>query len=210
VDLTPSVVPPPPPVSATVLGGDIAAVKLTGFAPNAATMVFTAIADLHTGDEPRGVILDLRGNTGGSPTEVARLLGGFVHGKVWSIDIDRNGDRTANHTDDTIALLHRPLVVLTDRDCASACDAFSDAVKDLHIGTLVGTRTAGVVAGEAFGFLLNDGSLLGFPASYQVGAAGEIIDGIGVPPDYNAPVTPQTLSTGHDPAVDKAVSLLGN
>jgi len=43
-----------------------------------------------------------------------------------------------------------------------------------------------------------------------VGAAGEIIDGIGVAPDYNAPVTPQTLSTGHDPAVDRAVGLLGN
>ena len=70
-----------------------------------------------------------------------------MHGKVWGFDIDRNGVRTANHTDDTVALLHQPLVVLTDRDCVSAGDAFSDAVKDLHIGTLVGTRTAGDVAG---------------------------------------------------------------
>jgi carboxyl-terminal processing protease len=210
VNLTPSVLPPPPPVSATAPRGDIAEVKLAVFGPNAAAMVFTAIANLHRGDELKGVILDLRGNGGGSPTEVARLLGGFVHGKVWSTDVDRNGDRTANHTDDTVTLLHQPLVVLTDRNCASACDSFSDAVKDLHIGTLVGTRTAGVIAGPALPYLLNDGSLLGVPSAHTLGANGEIIDGIGVAPDYNAPVTPQALSTGHDPAVDKALSLLDN
>src|SRR5882757_3270441 len=210
LNLTPSVLPPPPPLSATAPRGDIAEIKLAVFGPNAAAMVFTAIANLHLGDKLKGVILDLRGNGGGSPTEVARLLGGFVHGKVWSTDIDRNGDRTANHTDDTVTLLHQPLVVLTDRNCASACDAFSDAVKDLHIGTLVGTRTAGVSAGAALPFLLNDGSLLGVATTHQVGADGEAIDGIGVAPDYNAPTTSQALSTGHDPAVDKALSLLGN
>ena len=210
VALTPGLVPRPPPVSATALGADIAEVKLTAFGPNAAAMVFTAIANLHLGDKLRGVILDLRGNGGGLPTEVARLLGGFVHGKVWGFDVDRNGVRTANHTDDTVALLHQPLVVLTDRDCVSACDAFSDAVKDLHIGTLVGTRTAGNVAGPAYPYLLNDGSLLALPTAHTLGANGEIIDGIGVAPDYNAPVTPQALSTGHDPAVDKALSLLGH
>src|SRR5256886_4146389 len=49
----------------------------------------------------------------------------------------------------SVPLLHLPLVVLTDRNCASACDAFSGAVKDLRLGTLVGTRTAGIVAAPA-------------------------------------------------------------
>jgi C-terminal processing protease CtpA/Prc len=39
--------------------------------------------------------------------------------------------------------------VLTDRNCASACDAFSGAVKDLRLGTLVGTRTSGIVSAPA-------------------------------------------------------------
>jgi carboxyl-terminal processing protease len=210
VALTPSLVPRPPPVTATVLNGDMAEVKLTAFGPNAAAMLFTTITNLHLGDKLKGVILDLRGNGGGSPTEVSRLLGGFVHDKVWGFDVDRNGVRTAHHTDDTIALIHQPLVVLTDRDCVSACDSFSDAVKDLHVGSLVGARTAGDVAGPALPYLLNDGSLLGVPSAHTLGANGEIIDGIGVAPDYNAPVTPQALSTGHDPTVDKALSLLGH
>jgi carboxyl-terminal processing protease len=210
VQLTPSALPPPPMVSAVALRGSVAEVKLATFGPNAAAMVFTAIANLHLGDKLRGVILDLRGNYGGSPIETARLLGGFVHGKVWGIDVNRNGVRTANHTDDTIALLHQPLVVLTDRDGVSACDSFSDAVKDLHLGTLVGSRTAGVVSGPASPYLLNDGSLLGVPTAHTLGADGEIIDGIGVAPDYSAPVTPEALSAGHDAAVDKALSLLSN
>ena len=70
--------------------------------------------------------------------------------------------------------------------------------------------STGVVAGPALPYLLNDGSLLGVPAAHTLGANGEIIDGIGVAPDYNAPTTPQDLSTGHDPAVDKALTLLGH
>ena len=60
----------------------------------------------------RGVILDLRGNGGGAPGEVARLLGAFSHGRPWSYDCDPAGG-TANGTDGTVPLLHLPLVVLT-------------------------------------------------------------------------------------------------
>ena len=51
------------------------------------------------------------------------------------------GNCPANYTGTGVPLLHLPLVVLTDRTCVSACDAFSGAVKDLRLGTLVGTRT---------------------------------------------------------------------
>jgi C-terminal processing protease CtpA/Prc len=70
VNLTPSALPPPPLVSATAPRADIAEVKLAAFGPNAEATVFTAITNLHLGEKLRGVILDLRGNGGGSPTEV--------------------------------------------------------------------------------------------------------------------------------------------
>ena len=41
------------------------------------------------------------------------------------------------------------------------------------------------------------------------GADHEIIDGIGVAPDYYLPLTAQDLSTGHDPDIAKALTLLG-
>ena len=100
-------------------------------------------------------------------------------------------------------------MVLTDRNCVSACDAFSGAVKDLRLGTLVGTRTGGIVSGPADGYLLDDGSLLGLPAKHDLGPEHELINGIGVVPDYYIPLTAQGLSTGHDPDIAKALTLLG-
>jgi carboxyl-terminal processing protease len=198
-----------PAVSARLLHGDIGYARLPGFYPGAADQVLQAIAAMAKGTALRGVILDLRGNGGGDPAEVARLLSAFTHGEVWSYDCDVSGHCTANYTGSGVPLLHLPLVVLTDRNCASACDAFSGAVKDLRLGTLVGTRTAGIVAGPAAGYVLDDGSLLALPAEHELGADHEIINGIGVAADYYLPLTARDLSTGHDPGIAKALTLLG-
>jgi len=106
-------------------------------------------------------------------------------------------------------LLHLTLVVLTDRNCASGCDAFSVAVKDLRLGTLVGTRTSGIVAAPAAAYLLDDASLIVLPATQELSARHELINDIGVAPDYYLPLTAQDLSTGHDPDIAKALTLLG-
>jgi carboxyl-terminal processing protease len=140
---------------------------------------------------------------------VSRLLGAFTHGAAWSYHCDVHGSCAARYTDSSVPLLHLPLVVLTDRNCVSACDAFSGAVKDLRLGTLVGTRTAGIVSGPAAGYLLDDGSVLRLPAGHDLGTDHELINGIGVAPDYYLPLTPQDLSTGHDPDITKALTLLG-
>jgi carboxyl-terminal processing protease len=195
--------------SARLLGGDIAYVKLPSFFPGAADQVLHEISALGKATTLHGVILDLRGNSGGAPPEVARLLGAFVHGAAWSYDCDVRDSCTPNYTDGSVPLLHLPLVVLTDRNCASACDAFTGAVKDLRVGALVGTRTSGLVAGPASGFVLDDGSLLSLPAEHELGASHETINGIGVAPGYYVPLTAQDLSTGHDPDVAKALTLLG-
>jgi carboxyl-terminal processing protease len=208
VAIAPDFSPPSPLVSGKLVRGDVAYVQLTAFGPNAANTVLQTVSSLAAVHALRGLVLDLRGNAGGDPTEVARLLGAFVHHRVWSYDVDVSGRRTANHTDDSVPLLHLPLVVLTDRSCVSGCDAFSGAVKDLRAGTLVGTRTAGLVAGPANAYRLDDGSTLGLPAKHQVGANGEMIDGIGVPVDDYAPLTAAALSAGDDPGVDMALSML--
>jgi carboxyl-terminal processing protease len=47
-------------------------------------------------------------------------------------------------------------------------------------------------------------TIIGMPKPHATGTNGEIVDGIGVPPDYFAPRTAADLSTGSDPGVDKA------
>ena len=211
VTLTPALYPAPPtPVSAKLLDGDIAYVQLGGFFPGAADQVLQAItAGLAPSAKLRGLILDLRGNGGGSPAEVSQLLGAFTHGKAYTYDCDVHGSCPATRTGSSVPLLHLPLVVLTDRNCASACDAFSGAVKDLRLGTLVGTRTSGIVAAPAAPYLLDDASLIILPAKHELSANHELINGIGVAPDYYIPLTAHDLSTGHDPDIAKALTLLG-
>ena len=209
--LTPAIYQAPPPaVSAKLLNGHIAYVQLPGFFPGSADQVLQAITGLATGVKLRGLILDLRGNGGGTVADPARLLGAFIHGAAWSYDCDVHGSCTANYTDSSVPLLHLPLVVLTDRNCASACDAFSGAVKDLRLGTLVGTRTSGIVAAPAAAYLLDDASLIILPAKHELSANHELINGIGVAPDYYIPLTAQDLSTGHDPDIAKALTLLSS
>jgi carboxyl-terminal processing protease len=189
-------------VTARLLSHRIAYIRLRAFAPGAADAVLNSVTELGKSGKLRGIVLDLRGNGGGSPQEVARLLGAFTHGKTWSYDCGTPDHcDAANRTDDTVPLLHLPLVLLADRNCASACDAFSGAVKDLHLGILVGTRTAGVVAGTASQWL---------PSRHELGADHETINGIGVAADHYLPTTPRDLSTGHDADITMALALLGH
>lgn len=204
----PSPPPPLPPLPAKLVDGDIAYVKMLAFFPGEADRVLAAIAELRREVQLRGVILDLRGNPGGSPDEVARLLGAFAHDTVTSYFCDVRDHCWPNRTDDSVPLLNLPLVALTDRVCASACDSFASAVKDLHLGILVGTRTAGKVAGPGAPYVLVDGSIIVLPEYHEVAANGEVIDTIGVAPDHFAPMTAADLSAGRDPGLAKAVELL--
>jgi carboxyl-terminal processing protease len=148
--------------------------------------VVEAIQRLAGNEKLHGLILDLRGNGGGEPAEVSRLLGAFIYGAPYTYDCDGHGSCRARSTDTDVSLLHLPLVVLTDRYCASGCDAFSGAVKDLRLGTMVGTRSAGIVATPAAPYLLDDASLIILPATRELSAHHEFINGIGVAPAYPA------------------------
>lgn len=207
--VTPAAFPQQQPrVEAKLLPGNIAYVTIPGFYPGVADQALNAIADLGKNATLRGLMLDLRGNGGGSGTELERLLGAFVHGRTTSYWCDVRNRCTANHPDDTVPLLNIPFVALTDRNCASACDSFASTVKDLHLGTLVGTRTAGLVSGPTLPYLLDGNGELTLPSLREIGANGEVINTIGVAPDHAAPMTAADLSAGRDPAVAKALTLL--
>jgi carboxyl-terminal processing protease len=208
ITITPAVYPVPAlSVTSKLLDGDIGYVQLPAFYPGAASQALAAVTDLEKTATLRGLIVNLGGG-GGSDVEVAQLLGAFEHGTGYAYNCTVTGQCTPSYPDASTPLLHLPLAVLTSRNCVSACEVFSGAVKDLHLGTLIGTRTAGVISGGALGWLLDDGSLLGLPAKHSFGADHELINGIGVAPDYYIPRTARDLATGHDPDIAKALALL--
>jgi len=199
---------PRPEVESRLVDGNIAYVTLPGFAPQLADQVLAAIATLRSQTELRGVILDLRGNGGGNPDAVSTLLGALAHGKTTSYWCDVKDRCKPNRTNDSVELLNLPFVALTDRRCASACDSFSSAVKDLKLGKLVGTRTAGAVSGPGQVYVLDNGTALSLPKYHEIAANKEVVNTVGVAPDHYAPRTAADLSAGRDPGLAKAVSLL--
>jgi carboxyl-terminal processing protease len=197
--------PEPQAVTARRLPGDVAYVRLAMFVPNAANYVIAGMDGLGLGANLRGLVLDLRGNGGGAVDEPPRLLGAFIHHAIFAYYEDGHGHRTPQWTDATMPLVHVPLVVLIDGRCASACDVTAGAIRDLHLGRLVGERTAGVAGGPASPWFLDDGSALFISGAFMRGADGEIVDGIGVPPDVEVPMTAAALSASRDPGLDEAL-----
>jgi carboxyl-terminal processing protease len=93
VTLAPALYPgPPPEVSAKLLNGNIAYVQLPAFFPGAADQVLGDISSLAQTAKLHGLILDLRGNTGGYPPEVSQLLGAFTRGAayIYLCDVHRS------------------------------------------------------------------------------------------------------------------------
>ncbi|WP_062348986.1 S41 family peptidase [Herbidospora yilanensis] len=212
VTLTPGLYPRDPAtlrtVQSRVIDDAVVYVQVRGFSPDAANRVFRAIARARAGRSVSGIVLDLRGNGGGSPAEATRLVSAFVHGKVTSYLCTVDERCEPGQTDDTVPLVGLPVVVLVDRGCASACEHFSSAVKDHGAGSLVGTRTAGLISGPAQPFLLRDNTLLSFPTRRHLGPNREVVDRIGVAPDHFVPPTPEDAAAGHDAALAKALTLL--
>ncbi|GHO71760.1 hypothetical protein KSC_106520 [Ktedonobacter sp. SOSP1-52] len=203
IHLAPAAYPATPLVSARMLPGNILYVRLTRFGQGAYDQINSAVqqAGAHLG----GLILDLRGNGGGDAEEQRRIISLFVHHQVIGTLADRQGQRTDVRTDESVPLLHVHLVALIDRGCASACDVTAMDIRELHLGRLVGERTAGAASGPAQGFFLDDGSVVVMPLAFMQGPAGEIVDGISVPPDEEVSPTPADLAAGHDPVLEQAL-----
>ncbi len=89
------------------------------------------------------MIVDLRGNGGGSLTE-ATLLSGLFFDKGPVVQIrEGNGRVTVNKDTDGVVYYAGPLTVLVDRYSASASEIFAAAIQDYGRGIVVGEQTFG-------------------------------------------------------------------
>lgn len=97
------------------------------------------------------------------------------------------------------------MVVLVNGGSRSAKEIYAWGFQHEHLGTLVGTRTAGDVR-AARAFYLDDGSLL-YLAVAEVRVDGADLEGGGVSPDVTVP-RPIPWSDGRDPQYQAALDTL--
>jgi len=90
-----------------------------------------------------GIIVDLRGNGGGSLSEATLLTGLFID-KGPVVQIRDGANRIQVNSDrDGISFFDGPLTVMVDRYSASASEIFSAAIQDYGRGVIIGEHTFG-------------------------------------------------------------------
>jgi carboxyl-terminal processing protease len=90
-----------------------------------------------------GLVIDLRGNGGGSLREATELTGLFVHGGP-IVQVRRHDGKVEVIQDqDRDVAYDGPLAVLVDRFSASASEIFAAAIQDYGRGVVVGQQTFG-------------------------------------------------------------------
>lgn len=155
----------------------------------------------------KGLVLDLRGNPGGSVNavvDIARML--LPEGLVVYTE-DKYGKREEYSCDGSNEF-ELPLVVLVDGNSASASELLSGAIQDYQKGTLVGTTTFGKGIVQQM-LTLRDGSAVKITISSYYTPKGRNIHGIGIEPDVECLFDGEAYyGNGYDNQLEKAKEVL--
>ena len=125
---------------------------------------------------------------------------------------DKSGEKKYFYSDDNYIQL--PLVILINKNSASASEVLAGAVKDLKRGKLVGTKSFGKGLVQNL-FNLSDGSAIKVTVAKYYTPSGICINGTGIEPDYKVELAPEnqdklisSLNLNQDLQLRKAIDLL--
>ncbi len=133
-----------PPVQAEILPGDIGLVELTTFSRVAAKELAKPIQEMLR-QGVKGLVLDLRNNTGGLLDEAVEVANLFLPRNTRVVSTEgRTGNAKPYETrQQPIVPGEVPVVVLVNRFTASAAEIVSGSLQDHDRAALVGQRTYG-------------------------------------------------------------------
>jgi tricorn protease len=149
----------------------------------------------------QGVVIDERFNGGGQVADYfIEVLGRHIE-SYWA---PRYGK--VEHTPN--AGIYGPKVMIANEFSGSGGDALPWLFKQAKLGPLVGKRTWGGLVGISAIPVLMDGGHVTSPSVAFFSPQGEWdVENHGVEPDYAVEQDPKAVSDGHDPQLEKAVSL---
>ena len=154
-----------------------------------------------------GLILDLRGNTGGLLPNAIFIANLFIpEGNLVSI-VGRNGYKYDIGAQNTEFQIKKPMIVLVDGASASASEILSGALKDYKVAKLLGTRTYGKGMVQKIIPLPNETGLNLTVAKYLT-PNGTDINQKGINPDIEVTFTLNDIRKQNDVQLNTAKSLL--
>jgi carboxyl-terminal processing protease len=191
-------------------GKEFAVVRLATFSSGAHAEVYKTIREAEK-DEVDGIVFDLRGNPGGLVEEARLVASAFLpEGEIVTTKGRAVEEVVYRATGEPVAA-KTPMVVLVDRNSASASEIVAGALQDRDRAKLVGTRTFGKGVFQEVVELDNGGALditVGqyfLPSGRNLGGKGTS-RGDGLEPDVKAQDDPDTRE--RDEALQRAVRVL--
>lgn len=154
-----------------------------------------------------GLILDLRGNTGGLLPNAIFIANLFIpEGNLVSI-VGRNGEKYDIEAQNTEFNIKKPMIVLVDGASASASEILSGALKDYKVAKLLGTKTYGKGMVQKIIPLPNETGLNLTVAKYLT-PNGTDINKKGIAPDIEVSFTLNDFKKQNDVQLNTAKSIL--
>ncbi|MDA7796236.1 carboxy terminal-processing peptidase [Gammaproteobacteria bacterium] len=133
------------------------------------------------------VIVDLRGNSGGSLYEANKLTGLFVSSGPTLQVKESNGDIRSWGDGRATQVWKKPMAVMVDRYSASASEIFAGAIQDYQRGLIIGHKTFGKGTVQQLDDLTSGQLKLTESKFYRVTGSG--MQNRGVEPDITLPST---------------------
>jgi carboxyl-terminal processing protease len=196
-----------PSVSSRQLPDDISYLRIAFFSERTNEEAVSKLQEILK-RHPRGLILDLRNDPGGLLDETIDLASQFLEGgTVVAYQVDRDGKETPFVAKGGGLATDIPLVVLVNKGSASASEILAGALQDAGRAVLIGEETFGKGAVNRF-YPLSDGSAVYITFARWVTPKRRQIEGKGLLPDIEVPLTEEDIKAGRDPQLDRAIEYL--
>ena len=196
----------PPNLTSRRLGSGFGYIKFRSWTPPVQEEFGRSLAAL--ADAP-GLVIDLRGNGGGEARVVQDITGNFLARETYTGGFrNRAGQVQKYYTRPAPKAYRRPVVILVDERSASASEGFTAFMQEAGRARVVGRQTAGSTLNRGGFREFRGGGRLYFSTRSYLTPGGREVEGVGVVPDVQVPLTLADLRAGRDAALEAAESLL--
>ena len=182
---------------------NLAYVQINQFSDNTTTLMQKAASDI-VQKNPKGIILDLRGNPGGLLTSAVDVASLFIEKGAVLYQRDRNNNDQAYNVSGNAKLKNFPMVILIDK--GSASEILAGALSYYHKGTLIGETSFGKGVMQDYQ-TFPDGSSLDLTVAFWLTPGKVGIDKKGITPDITIK-SDKTDCSSVDMVCNKAKTLL--
>lgn len=186
-----------------MLDNNIGYIQIVSFSEDTANEFNEAYNDLKN-QGMKALVLDLRNNPGGLLTTCVEIAQKLVpKGEIVSI-VDKQGNKETYTS--SLEAPEYPLVVLINKNSASASEILSGAIQDTKAGTIIGNTSYGKGSVQTILPMFEDDAVKLTIAKYYT-PSGRSIDGIGITPDIEINLDENATT---DTQLNKAIEILSS